>query len=230
MTFFRAIFAALLLTTPAFGDCRQALALGLDVSGSVDGREYRFQLDGLAAALNAPEVKDTLLAAPNWPVRLAVFEWSGPRKFNRRLLLDWISIGSDADLARVTTTLNNTTRRAAGPSTALGEAIRYGTALLETQADCPKRTLDISGDGKSNTGTRPRDVTSPPWLIINGLTVGDPDGRQLSLQELTAYYEANVIRGPGAFVEAAQGFEDYEQAMTRKLLRELEGLSLANLR
>ena len=222
--------AALLFSGPAFGECRQALALGLDVSGSVDSAEYRLQLDGLANALSAPAVRDTLLASPDWPVRLAVYEWSGPRKFNRRLLLDWSPIRSDADLAQVIETLQATSRRNADPSTALGAAIRYGTDLLATQTDCPKRTLDISGDGKSNTGPRPRDVTSPPWLTVNGLTVGDPDGQRLSLQELTSYYETNVVRGSGAFVETAIGFADYEKAMTRKLLRELQGLSLAYLR
>lgn len=213
-----------------WSECRQALALGLDVSGSVDSREYRLQLDGLAAALNAPKVRETLLADPHWPVRIAVYEWSGPRKFNRRLLVDWTDIRSVADLVRLTTTLHTTKRRPADPSTALGAAILYGAALLAGQDDCPKRTLDISGDGKSNTGPLPRSVTGPSWLIVNGLTIGNANGQtRLSLQELTAYYEANVIRGAGSFVEAAQGFEDYEKAMTRKLLRELQGLSLARL-
>ena len=35
------------------------------------------------------------------------------------------------------------------------------------------------------------------------------------------YYRREVVRGPGAFVEVAQGFEDYTRAMRRKLLREL---------
>ncbi|MCX8955594.1 DUF1194 domain-containing protein, partial [Ruegeria sp. NA] len=50
------VFLACLISGPAFGECRQALALGLDVSGSVDSREYRLQLDGLASALTRPEV------------------------------------------------------------------------------------------------------------------------------------------------------------------------------
>jgi len=229
MRLLRLALAALILAGPASADCRQALALGLDVSGSVDPGEYRLQLDGLAAALNAPAVRETLLGAPDWPVRLAIYEWSGPRKFNRRLLVDWTAIRTPGDLATVTTTLNKTTRRAADPSTALGEAIRYGTDLLATQNDCPKRTLDISGDGKSNTGLPPQALESPPWLTVNGLTIGDPDAERVTLQELITYYETNVLRGPGAFVEAATGFEDFEQAMTRKLLRELQGLSLADL-
>ena len=226
----RLVALALALGTAgmAGAECRQALALGLDVSGSVDGGEYRLQLDGLAAALDTPEVREVLLGDPGWPVRLAVYEWSGPRQFNRRLLVGWSEITDAAALARVTDTLRGTARRKADPSTALGSALSYGTALLATQTDCPKRTLDLSGDGKNNTGPRPRDVASPDWLTVNGLTVARTDGtQQISLQELTAYYQANVIRGPAAFVEAAEGFDDFQNAMTRKLLREIQGLSLA---
>lgn len=222
--------ALALLTTPAISECRQALALGLDVSGSVDSGEYRLQLEGLAAALNAPDVRDVLLSTPGLPVRIAVFEWSGPRKFNRRLLIDWTAITSDAVLAKVTGQLQSTSRRQSDPSTALGSALEYGTTLLASQNDCAKRTLDISGDGNSNTGPRPQDIDSPFWLTVNGLTIGDTSLRaRLTLQELAAYYRANVIRGPGAFVETALGFSDYEAAMTRKLLRELQSLSLASL-
>lgn len=210
--------------------CRQALALGLDVSGSVDSREYRLQLDGLAAAFESEAVREVLLSAPEIPVRVMVYEWSGPRKFNRRVIVDWTAINNSGALDRVIARLLSTTRRPADHSTALGSAIEFGTAALATQTDCPKRTLDISGDGASNTGPRPQDVASPGWLTINGLTIGERRaGFDPSLDELSEYFEANVLRGPDAFVETALGFADYENAMTRKLLRELQGLSLASL-
>ena len=44
-------------------ECRQSLVLGLDVSSSVDAREYRLQLDGLAEAILDPEVEDALREA-----------------------------------------------------------------------------------------------------------------------------------------------------------------------
>ncbi|WP_245815127.1 DUF1194 domain-containing protein [Shimia gijangensis] len=220
------------LALPAGGvmaQCRQALALGLDVSGSVDTREYRLQLDGLAAAFQSKEVRETLLSDAGFPVRVAVYEWSGSRNFNRRILVDWTAITDEAALNALTSRLQSTTRRAAGPSTALGAAIEFGTALLAEQTDCPKRTLDISGDGTSNTGPRPQNIVSPNWITINGLTIGENRaGFDPSLQELSAYFEANVIRGPGAFVETSLGFTDYERAMTRKLLRELQGLALSS--
>ncbi|MGR3579214.1 MAG: DUF1194 domain-containing protein, partial [Sagittula sp.] len=38
------------------------------------------------------------------------------------------------------------------------------------------------------------------------------------------YYEAYVVQGADAFVETAAGFADFEEAMVRKLKRELQVL------
>ncbi|MCX8954953.1 DUF1194 domain-containing protein, partial [Ruegeria sp. NA] len=56
------------------------------------------------------------------------------------------------------------------------------------------------------------------------------DRRYVQVGELSAYYSAWVILGPNAFVEVALGFEAYEEAMTRKLLRELDSLVLSDAR
>ena len=37
-----------------------------------------------------------------------------------------------------------------------------------------------------------------------------------------AHYRTEVIAGPGAFVEIAEGFDDYPRAILRKLLREID--------
>ena len=46
--------------------------MGLDVSGSVDDEEYQLQLQGVIAALNAPDVQDVLFMQPEAPIRLHV--------------------------------------------------------------------------------------------------------------------------------------------------------------
>ena len=219
----------------ADAQCRQALALALDVSGSVDSREYRLQLDGLAAALLDRDVGYAMLAQPGRPVHIAVYEWSGPQY--QRLLLDWTEIGSPDTLARVSAQLAARQRRPAPPGTALGKAMEFGAALLRNGPRCWKRTLDISGDGKSNFGPHPRDIRTRlnrDPLTINGLVIGADapaigDTRQVEIAELSAYYTAWVITGPDAFVETAIGFEDYRKAMTRKLLRELDTLAVSSL-
>lgn len=222
-----------LLAGEAAAECRQALALGLDVSGSVDGTEYAFQRDGLALALESPAVAETLLAAPELPVWVAVYEWAGPSW--RRLLVAWTPIDGPDALAAVTGALRAAARVPSDPSTAIGDALLYGAALLGERTDCPLRTLDLSGDGRANTVPRPAAVKAAGALggiTVNALAVGvdSPvagDIRQMEIEALRAYFEAEVIHGPGAFVETALGYADFEAAMRRKLLRELEGLSVA---
>lgn len=211
--------------------CRQALALGLDVSGSVDAREYRLQIDGLAQALGSPAVRTALLERPETPVELLVYEWSGPG--DQMTLVPWTRVTESAVLDGVIETLATVERRAdATPGTALGVAMTLGAQHLAQRSACWKRTLDISGDGKSNLGPRPRDVEpalARSGITINALVIGadDPDAsdiRQSEIGELSAYFRAEVILGPEAFVETALGFEGYAEAMEVKLLRELGGL------
>lgn len=226
MTRLLALLLCLTAALPARADaCRQALALGLDVSGSVDAQEYRLQLDGLAAALTHPEVADAMLAAGGAPVRLLVYEWSGPA-FQRRIA-GWTAITDAAALEGFAATLRSTARVAADPSTGLGTALATGADLLAGQGDCWKRTLDISGDGMSNAGPRPQDVGNAPGLAeitVNALVIGAGGGTMASTGDLVEYFKTLVIRGPGAFTERATSFADYEAAMRRKLLRELSGV------
>ena len=215
--------------------CRQALALGLDVSGSVDEGEYQLQLRGLAAALVSNDVRASLMRLPDAPVRILVFEWSG--QDYQRVLIEWTDITSPSRLEAVSQKLRSTMRRPAPPTTALGQAIQVGAGFLNQQPDCWKRTLDISGDGKNNTGPEPHHVNSPEKIgdiVINALIIGvDASSRlshaELSIAELTAYFAHRVLAGPGAFSEVAMGFEDYERSMSRKLLRELEFLNMSQL-
>lgn len=228
----RAAALVLALSWPSWvaAECRQALALGLDVSGSVDAREYRLQMGGLAAALDSAEVRNKLMAMPSAPVRLMVYEWSGPA--DQAIVVPWTQIDGGAALDSVIETLRQTVRRDASPGTALGVAMSEGARHLRQQGDCWKRTLDLSGDGKSNLGPRPREVKrqlAEDGITINGLVIGidDPDIgdiRQSEIAELSSYFRAEVILGPDAFVQTAIGFADYERAMREKLIRELEGL------
>lgn len=234
------IRAALLALTLMLGGtvqaapCRQALVLGLDVSGSVDAAEYRLQLDGLAAALLHPEVRAAFLYDPGAPVWLSVYEWSGPD--DQRLLQPWIEVTTGPVLETVAARLAGTRRVMADPSTAIGEALDLGRRLLDERADCPKRVLDLSGDGIANTGRHPRDIKAglPEWMVVNGLVISsetDDESFQsrMTTASLGGYYRTYVLHGQGAFLETALGFEDFEAAMVRKLKKELSVLILGSL-
>ena len=237
----RAVFRPVLLsaTLALFGmaaqgeaSCRVALALGLDVSDLVDGAEYRLQLDGLASALTRPEVVAAFLADPEAEVRMFVYEWAGAD--SQRRIIDWSVVRSAADLQAVAETLRLRPRIELVPSTGLGEAMLYGVAALSAQPDCHRHVLDISGDGKSNAGVLPRDLSSDALggVTVNGLVVGTRgifSGEQwwTEITDVHEYYTTDVIRGPGAFAMTATSYSDFEDAMARKLLRELQSFALA---
>lgn len=223
----------LLALWPAAGHsaCRQALILGLDISGSVSATEYRLQMDGLAGALLDKDVRQAFLAIPDAPVDLQVFEWSGPQTQNT--IIPWTSVTDDVTLANIAATLTSTIRRGNQVSTALGTAMTFAANALQTKSHCWRRTIDLSGDGTSNVGPRPRDIkaTLPPDITLNAIVIAAPAPQQATTRNgeiamLTNYFRSEVIRGPDAFVEAALGFDDFQAAMTRKLLKELETLAV----
>ncbi|MEO9572747.1 MAG: DUF1194 domain-containing protein [Tateyamaria sp.] len=221
-----------LSSTVSEAACRQALALGLDVSGSVDAREYQLQMEGLAAALDSAKVRQALMIMPDTPVYLLVYEWSGPE--DPTVVLPWTAVTGPQVLNGIIGHLRSLERRNATPGTALGLAMREGVSHLNERKECWKLTLDLSGDGKSNLGPRPVDIKreiEPTGITVNALVIGADtpsigDIRQAEISGLSAYYQNEVIVGSDSFVETALGFEDYAAAMARKLERELETLIL----
>jgi Protein of unknown function (DUF1194) len=206
---------AMLTAVPAEA-CRLALALGLDVSSSVDAREYRLQAEGLARALEAPEVREAFLAVPGAPVKLMIYEWSGWQQ--QELRQDWVTVAGPGELAAVAARIRGQRRSYAQYPTALGLALMYGARRLQDRGECRQRTLDVSGDGTNNDGAAPEIVKRQfpmDGITINGLVVG------ANMVTLARYYRQFVIQGPGAFVEQVGDYADYEAAMRRKLLREL---------
>jgi hypothetical protein len=217
----RGTLAALLVALVAAGGaraegCRLALALGLDVSSSVDAREYRLQAEGLAAALTSPEVQEAFLSRPDAPVMLQIFEWSGWQQ--QLVRLDWTTLASEADLARIAAQLRGQTRSFEQYPTAVGFALLFGGRSLAQRQDCLQRTLDLSGDGTNNDGVSPEQARRDfplGGMTVNGLVIG------ANVAALARYYQQFVIQGPGSFVEVADDYADFERAMRRKLLREL---------
>jgi len=56
-------------------------------------------------------------------------------------------------------------------------------------------------------------------VTVNGLVINGADHEGET--NLIPFYQNEVLHGPGAFLEVAQGFRDFERAMRRKLEREV---------
>ena len=224
------LLVTLALASPALAqDCRLALVLALDVSGSVDPMEDRLQREGLAHALLAPEVVRAFLH--DEPVALFVFEWASI-SYQANLTPDWQIVRSEQDLARIAAVIDRSRshegegRRATSGGTAIGEALVHAALALSKAPDCEARIVDVSGDGENNTGIGPEFAYQSPLLdgvTVNALIIDRLRAKVLQPQQirLVRWFQAHVLHGPGAFWILAEGYLDYERAMTAKLLREL---------
>ncbi|MBR9841972.1 MAG: DUF1194 domain-containing protein [Rhodobacteraceae bacterium] len=208
-------------------DCRLALALAMDVSSSVNATEDALQRRGLARALLSPDVERAFFISPQ-PVALAVYEWSG--RYNQEILLDWTLIETPATLYDVAAILAASKRSTTKFPTALGYALGYGATLFQSAPRCLYNTLDVSGDGKNNEGFGPEEAYNAfdfRDIVVNGLAINAAEFEAET--DLLPYYQNEVLHGPGAFLEVANGFEDFERAMQRKLERELSPPTLGAL-
>lgn len=212
----RVLVALLALSAPAAAECRLALTLALDVSSSVDAREYRLQLEGVARALEDREVRAAIFAEPGATVALQVFEWSGVQQ--QRIVQDWVMLDDRAMLDDVTARLRTQDRAFGNAPTALGSALAFGLMQLRRKPECRAHKIDVSGDGQNNVGRPPQTLTLPAGqedVTVNGLAIESDE------VALARYYRHFVTRGPGSFVVAAEDFEDYARAMREKLIREI---------
>lgn len=219
----RLVLFASCLGAPAAADCRLALALAVDVSRSIDSQDYVIQTDGLAGALSDKDVRAAIFG-PEAQVALAIYYWSG--RGYQDLVQPWVILDSPEALDAAIWEVRRTPRPAAPLATALGDALSYGLDLMSDAPDCERRVIDVAGDGRNNDGisvARTYEREDFSGITVNGLAVGEHEA------DLVPYFQSEVIRGPGAFVELAQRQSDYPAALRRKLLRELEGPMIGQL-
>ncbi len=200
-----------------------ALALAVDVSASVDFDEFGLMIGGYAAAFRDTELVARATAGERGAIAVAMLFWAGPGA--RDLALPWSRIGSEAEAEAVAAAIESAPRILPPGATALGEAMVASSALV---ARCPfpaaRRVIDVSGDGPSNAGVGPdagKAAASSLGITVNALAVVHEES------DLEAYYAAEVITGPGAFVQRAENYEDFASAIRRKLLREIGGALVA---
>jgi hypothetical protein len=93
-----------------------------------------------------------------------------------------------------------------------------GQLLAACEFPSERRIIDISGDGFNDDGRLVRDARDDAIaanVTINGLPIvrGEPN--------IAAYYEKNVIGGPGAFITVARDLESFRVTVLRKLVTEI---------
>jgi hypothetical protein len=232
MRLLAALFALLLWTLPVAAQERKevdlALALAIDISGSIDPEEARLQRQGYVQAFRDPAIVKAILSGPNGRIAVAYFEWSDA--WLQKLIVDWTLLDSDAAIeafaARLAAAPISIARR-----TSISGAIRYAIPLFgRSPFDAERKVLDISGDGSNNDGmlvTEMRHDALKERIVINGLPIMNDRPNPFGFPnetDLDRYYLHCVIGGPRSFVEVARSFEDFPRAVRKKLLQEVADL------
>jgi hypothetical protein len=196
--------------------CEVALVLAFDVSRSVDTAEFLLMRDGTAAAFLAPDIQALIGLAPGG-IMVTVTQWSDAER--QEQVLPWQHLATPDSIRDFAARLGKLHREFDFSNTAPGNALLHAGQTLRTNPNpCRRRVIDIAGDGVGNSGLLPAEVADRferQGVTINGLVIRGAQPDPLS------YYQTRIMRGPGAFVEAAEGYEDFARAFRLKLAREL---------
>lgn len=210
---------ALLLSPVALAQDRLVdleLLLAVDTSASIDAVEFAQQRDGLAMAFRDPAVVAAIEAVEGG-IAVAVLQWG--HDFQQRMATTWMAVSDRGSAERFARAVETSPRHFVGNGTAISWAMRYGARQFPDNGfRGRRRTIDISADGRNNSGTSPervRDELVAEGITINALAIKNGD------LALDGYFETQVIGGRNAFVIATTGFDDYARAIRLKLLREI---------
>lgn len=223
------LFALILSVLPAAAQDKKevdlALALGIDISGSIDPDEARLQREGYVNAFRDPAIIKAILSGANGRIAVSYYEWSD--SWMQKLLIDWTLLDSEAAIQLFATRLSEAPISIAR-RTSISGAIRYAIPLLgRSPYEAQRKVLDISGDGSNNDGglvTEMRHEALKERIVINGLPIMNDRPNPFGFPnetDLDRYYLHCVIGGPRSFVEVARSFEDFPRAVRKKLLQEV---------
>lgn len=192
--------------------CDTALALTIDVSNSVDPAEYRLQIDGMADALQDPEIVEAMVQGE---VAIMVMQWSGEDR--QEVSIPWTRIRTALDAERLAIAARTIPRAFVLSDTAPAEAIYFALDQFGAVSDCVHHVIDVSGDGTPNAGgdvRTARNTAERRGVTINGVAI-----ESMGLA-ITGFYNTSVITRNG-FVITARTHREYPEAIRMKILREL---------
>jgi hypothetical protein len=204
------------------------LILAADVSRSIDNDEFKLQREGIASALQSPEVLRAIRSGPLGAIAVSFVEWSGTGEQN--VVLSWSVIRDEEGAAVVSDQILKAPRSFVG-RTSISEAIDFSVKHFEASGlTSPRRVIDVSGDGTNNSGRSiadARDEAVARGIVINGLAIINlnPNFGYIAHTQppggLPNYYRENVIGGPGSFVLQIEDFHSFAEAMVQKLVQEI---------
>jgi hypothetical protein len=193
------------------------LVLAVDASGSVNQTRFELQRKGYADAFRNPRVLDAIRGGATGSIAVTMLQWTGPAM--QVMTVPWTLIKDAESANALADAIEAAPRQLFGGGTSISGAIDRAMLMFPTAPYLGlKRVIDISGDGSNNRGrdvSEARDEAVRAGVVINGLPI-------VSLEYgLDKYYFDHVIGGPGAFIVPADSYDNFAQAVLRKLILEI---------
>jgi hypothetical protein len=216
-----------------------ALIVAIDVSNSVDDKRYQLQIEGIAQALEDPEVIQAIIGGAKGGILFSLVTWSD----KANLSMGWTRISSAAE-AKLAAKKIRSLPRAGGEFTCMATMMRQVSDKIVPQipSKAAKVVLDVSGDGADNCNTEEpveavRDELVSYGVTVNGLPILDAAGPEVvtpgapstqsylpskqNVDPLEQWFRDSVKGGPGSFVLPAYGYEDFGRAIRQKFVLEV---------
>ena len=210
---FRFLIAIFLSFIPVQLSAQGTLVLVVDLSISISEEHKQLQMDSYAKAM------DWITPLENVNIEVVIFA----RNYHH------ISSGSRQNAANAFRTEHRIDRS----STCLHRALEYVELMYDT---LPQPVIvDISGDGEENCNRsedthKLLDRLEAKGAVVNTLMIPidtsemfeymDPSRIQKKEIELRNYYQS-LIRGPGSFFMYIENFYDFEEAIIKKIIKEI---------
>jgi len=202
------------------------LVIAADVSLSMSYEELRIQREGYVAALTHDSVIQAIEDGAYGRIALAMFEWAGDQ--SQYVVVPWTIIASRADAEAVAARMAQVDTNSARRTSVSGALDFAGDLFAESDYRGLRRVIDISGDGPNNQGgpvVEARDRLVEQGIVVNGLPLMTNGGMSsmFDVPDLDEYYTNCVIGGPGSFMVPVNDWDQFPEAVRRKLVLELAG-------
>ena len=224
-------------------DVDTALVVAVDVSNSVDEQRYRLQMEGIAQALEDPEVIQAIVGGAKGGILFSMITWAD----RPSITLPWTYISNAAEAKALAKRVRKLPRQS-GEFTCMSRMMRFVSDKVVPQipAKAAKVVLDISGDGHDNCNEEDpvdalRDELVKYGVTVNGLpileggteeavvpgaapTLSYLPGEQKGAP-LEEWFRDHVKGGSGSFVLPANGYGDFGRAIRQKFVLEVSMLT-----
>jgi hypothetical protein len=205
------------------------LVLAADASGSIDSGEIRLQREGYAAAITDPEILQAIHAGGyRGKIAVTYVEWGD--QDSQEIVVPWTIVDGPESAASFARELRDRPRLAFGRN-AIGSVIDFSQRQIEGNTHAGERkVIDVSADSAWSWNGVPlqlaRDRAIEAGITINGLAVlcRTCSGRPTS-GDLEGEFTRRIIGGPASFVITADGNTSFAEAVRKKLLLEIAGLT-----